>query len=259
MPESLKHKLARGQVTVTFAVSRVFHHNLIQMLGLAGGFDGFWIDAEHAGFTASEIEIAAMAGRCHGLDSFVRIPPTDYASVTRCLESGVGGVMGAMIRSAEHAEEFVQWCKFMPRGGRGLNTGGYDGGFGALPAAQFVQQANREHFVAIQIETRGALDDCDAIAAIDGVDLLFVGPADLSQVLGVPGDFMHPDCQAAIDRVAAACRRHGKTWGAVTPTPEHARMCREKGCQMISLTNDVRLVNAGIKAVKAAFGEHFSN
>jgi 2-dehydro-3-deoxyglucarate aldolase/4-hydroxy-2-oxoheptanedioate aldolase len=257
MPDTFKQKLARGQRTVAFAVSRVFHHNLIQMLGMAGGFDGFWIDAEHAGFTAEQMEIAAMAGRCQGLDSFVRIPPTDYAAVTRCLESGVGGVMAAQIHSAEQAEEFVGWCKFAPRGCRGLNTGGYDGRFGSLSAAEFTARANRENFVAIQIETIGALEECDAIAAIDAVDHLFVGPADLSLVLGVPGDFMHRDCQAAVDRVAAACRRHGKSWGAVTPTPEHARMCAEKGCQMISLTNDVRLVNAGIKAVKGAFEGFF--
>lgn len=257
MPDTFKQKLARGDRTVAFAVSRVFHHNLIQMLGLAGGFDGFWIDAEHAGFSATEMEIAAMAGRCHGLDSFVRIAPTDYATVTRCLESGVSGVMAAQIHSAEHAEEFVRWCKFAPRGCRGLNAGGYDGRFGSLPAAEFTARANRENFVAIQIETAGALDECDAIAAIDAVDHLFVGPSDLSQVLGVTGDFMHPDCLAAIDRVAAACQKHGKSWGAVTPTPEHAQMCADKGCQMISLTNDVRLVNAGIKAVKGAFGGFF--
>jgi 2-dehydro-3-deoxyglucarate aldolase/4-hydroxy-2-oxoheptanedioate aldolase len=227
------------------------------MLGMSGGFDGFWIDAEHAGFSATEMEIAAMAGRCVGLDSFVRIPPTDYAAVTRCLESGVSGVMAAQIHSAAHAEEFVRWCKFAPRGCRGLNTGGFDGGFGSLPAAEFVAQANRENFVAIQIETRGALEECDAIAAIDAVDHLFVGPADLSLMLGVPGNFLHPDCVAAVERVAAACRRHGKSWGAVTPTPEHAALCAEKGCQMISLTNDVRLVNAGIKAVKGAFGAFF--
>ena len=257
MSNTFKQKLARGERTVAFAVSRVYHHNLIQMLGLAGGFDGFWIDAEHAGFTATEMEVAAMAGRGFGLDSFVRIPPTDYAAVTRCLESGVSGVMGAQIHSAEHAEEFVRWCKFAPRGCRGLNAGGYDGRFGSIPAGAFTQQANRDTFVAIQIETAGALEQCDAIADIDGVDHLFVGPSDLSQVLGVTGDFMHAECLAAIDRVAAAVQRQGKSWGAVTPTREHAAMCAQKGCRMISLTNDVRLVNAGIQAVKGTFEEFF--
>src|SRR5215213_8329708 len=107
----------------------MFHHNIIQFLGMQGGWDGFWIDTEHAGLTARDVEIATMAGRAHALDSFVRVPPTDYASVTRCFEGGATGVMGSQITSAEHAEEFVQWAHFAPRGRRGLNPLGYDGGF----------------------------------------------------------------------------------------------------------------------------------
>ncbi len=259
MPSTIKSKLAAGETVIVFAVSRVSHHNLIQMFGLSGLFDGFWIDGEHAGFTAEEIEIASMAGRCHGLDSFVRIPPTDYASVTRCLESGVGGVMAAQIHSAAQAEEFVRWSKFAPRGLRGLNTGGFDGRFGRLTPVEFTEQANRDSFIAIQIETVGALEECEAIAAIEGVDLLFVGPMDLSQQLGVTGDLFHEKCLAAIDRVAQACQKHGKTWGAVTPTPEHAQMAQEKGCRLLSPTNDIRLINAGLKATRENFAGLFGD
>lgn len=257
MADTLRTRVLRGDRLVMFAVSRVFHHNLVQMAAFHGGFDGFWIDVEHAGLTTRDVEIATMAGRASGFDTFVRIPPTDYALVTRCLEAGAGGVMAAQIHSAEHAEEFVQWAKFVPRGKRGLNVGGYDGHFGLSPAAEFCERANAESFVAIQIETIGALEECDAIAAIDGVDLLFVGPADLSQALGVTGQFLHADCLAAIDRVSAACRAHGKRWGAVTPTPEHAAICIDKGCTMITPTNDVRIVNAGIQAVKKSFDQVF--
>jgi 4-hydroxy-2-oxoheptanedioate aldolase len=253
MTDSLKHRLARGERVHVFAVSRLFHHNLILMLGQRGKFAGFWIDHEHAGLATRELEVAAIAGRSVGLDSFVRIAPTDYALVTRCLESGAGGVMAAQIRSAEHAEEFVRWAKFTPRGNRGLNSGGYDGGFGTRPLPEFIERANRESFVAIQIETLGALEEADAIAAIDGVDLLFVGPSDLSQALGVTGDFLNPRCLEALDRVASACRNHGKTWGAVTTTPEHAAVLVEKGCTMLSAVNDVRLTNAGIDAMLARF------
>ncbi|MCA9079964.1 MAG: host specificity protein, partial [Planctomycetaceae bacterium] len=204
---SLKNRLAAGEHVVVFAVSRLFHPNMIDMYALHGGFHGFWIDHEHTGFSNAEMETATRAGRAVGLDSFIRIAPTDYALVTRCLEAGAGGVMAAQINSAAHAEEFVQWAKFAPRGRRGLNGGGYDGKFGNLPPAAFCEQSNRESFVAIQIETLSALDECDAIAAIDGVDLLFVGPSDLSQALGVTGDFLHPKCLDALDQVAAACKR----------------------------------------------------
>ena len=99
--------------------------------------------------------------------------------------------MGAQIQSAEHAEEFVRWCKFAPRGVRGFNTSGRDALYTHKPPAQFAEDSNRDSFVAIQIETLGALNDADAIAAIDGVDMLFVGPADMSQSLGVVGQYEH--------------------------------------------------------------------
>lgn len=162
MPESMKHRLQSGERLVVFAVGRMFHHNIIRYLGMSGGFDGFWIDVEHGGFTTRDIEIAATAGMAHGLECFVRVPPTDYATVTRCFESGATGVMAAQIRSADQAEEFVQWAKFAPRGRRGLNSLGYDGGYGSLSLARFAEQANRDTFLAVQIETASAVDEVDA-------------------------------------------------------------------------------------------------
>ncbi|MFQ5733885.1 MAG: HpcH/HpaI aldolase/citrate lyase family protein, partial [Planctomycetaceae bacterium] len=176
---------------------------------------------------------------------------------TKCLEAGGGGVMAAQIFSAEQAEEFVRWAKFAPRGARGLNTGGWDARFASIPVTEFCEKSNRESFVAIQIETAQSVEECDAIAAIDGVDLLFVGPSDLSQSLGVLGDFMNPRCLSAIDRVAAACRNHGKHFGAVCVNPEHAAMLIDKGCKMLSPTSDSKIVNAGIAAVKKEYGAYF--
>ena len=104
------------------------------------------------------------------------------------------------------------WAKFAPRGGRGLNLGGRDADYTHKPAARFVESANRDQFVAIQIETAGAIDQADEIAALDGVDLLFIGPADLSLALGVVGQYQHPRLWEAIDHVAACARNRGKAW-----------------------------------------------
>ncbi|MGH8872943.1 MAG: HpcH/HpaI aldolase family protein [Acidimicrobiia bacterium] len=253
MPELMKHRLQRGERLVVFAVGRMFHHNIIHCLGLDGGFDGFWIDVEHGGLTTRDIEIAAGTGMAHGLDCFVRVPPTDYATVTRCFESGATGVMAAQIKTAEQAEEFVQWAKFAPRGRRGLNPLGYDGGYGTVPLAEFAERANRDTFVAIQIETAQAVEEVDAIAAIDGVDLLFVGPSDLSQAMGAIGDFTGERSMEAVDRVAVACSAHGKQWGAVTPSPDYASSLIGKGCTLISPTNDVKLVTTGLATMKESF------
>lgn len=248
-----KQRLQAGDQLVVFAIGRMHNPNIVQYLGMTGDFDGFWIDVEHAGFTVNEIEAAVAAGRAHGLESFVRVPPTDYATVTRCFESGAMGVMAAQITSAAQAEEFVRWSKFAPRGRRGLNPMGYDGRYGTIPMAEFTERANRETMVGVQIETAQAVDEVDAIAAIDGVDMLFVGPSDLSQALGVIGDFMHERCLSAVDEIAAACRNHGKQWGAVTPSPEYASLLIGKGCTLISPTNDVKLITSGLAATKERF------
>ncbi len=258
MVERIKARLDRGETVMAIGVGRIMHHNILQILGQSGAFQCVWFDSEHVGFTIRELEINALAARSEGLDNFVRIAPTDYATATRALEAGGGGIMAAQVYSAEQAEEIVKWCKFYPRGHRGLNTGGYDAKFGKVPPAEYCESANRETFVAIQIETAQSVDEVDAIAAIDGVDLLFIGPSDLSQSLGVTGDFFHEKCIDAIDRVSAACEKHNKHIGAVVVSPEHAGMMHEKGVRLISPTSDTKLLHSGIAALQEQFAEFYN-
>lgn len=257
MPETFKERLQNGERLVVFAVGRMFHPNVIHYLGMAGGFDGLWIDTEHAGLTTRDVEAGVTAGLAHGLESFVRVPPTDYATVTRCFESGAIGVMASQIQSAEQTEEFVQWSKFAPRGRRGLNSLGHDGRFGDLPIKEFTETANANSLVGVQIETAQALEEVEDIASIDALDFLFVGPSDLSQALGVTGDFMNEKCVAAVERIAAACAANGKQWGAVTPNPDYAKWITALGCTLISPTNDVKLVTTGLKAVTEIYSDLF--
>jgi len=121
-----------------------------------------------------------------------------------------------------------------------------------------VVDSNRENFVSIQIETLGAIDDTNAIAALPGVDMLFIGPADLSLALGVVGDFHNDKLWEAIDHVAKACRDHGKAWGCVAPDPAFADRAVEAGCLMPTLGNDVLTVRRGIAALQSAFDSHFA-
>ena len=103
----------------------------------------------------------------------------------------------------------------------------------------------------------GALNECDAIAAIEGVDLLFVGPADLSQSLGLQGQRNHPKVWEGIQAVADACKKHGKHWGVVPLDPPYADRCYDMGCRMITFGNDVGAMRLGINAVKTAYASHF--
>src|SRR5262249_28479676 len=137
-------------------------------------------------------EDAARAARGCGLDCFVRLPATDYAAVMRPLEAGAGGVMASMVRSVREVENLLTWAKFHPRGLRGVNGTGVDGRYGGYAPGDYPRRANAETFVAVQIEHADAVEEVERIAAVPDLDLLFVGPADLSQSLGIPGEWEHP-------------------------------------------------------------------
>ena len=256
---TFNERLANDELVRLFAFGRIMHPMLIEMFGLAGGYEGFWIDAEHSQVSGEQLTVAAVTGRANGFDCFVRIPPVGYWMVTQCLEAGAGGVMAAQIHTVDQAREFVSWCKFAPQGTRGLNAGGRDANYSHTPPQEFIQRANDTNFVAIQIETLGSVTDADAIAALPGVDLLFVGPADLSLALGVCGEFQHPKLWEAISTVADACKKHGKHWGCVAPTPAFADRAIELGCKMPTMGNEVNVLRRGIGKVQSEFANQFSN
>ncbi len=128
-----------------------------------------------------------------------------------------------------------------------MNGGNRDGRYGLTPLPEYVAKANAETFVGLQIETKGAIDAVAELAALPDVDLLFVGPADISQVLGVPGDFENPRCLEIIERIASACRDAGKPWGIVPRGPEYAQRMVGWGCQMFVLAFDIHIVHAGVR------------
>lgn len=257
MGVSFKQALAAGERVPTFALARVVHPIVIEMFGLAGGFRGFWLDQEHVHHTADQLVTAALAARANQFDCFARIPPTGYWQVTQCLEAGFGGVMAAQIHSVEQAAQFVSWAKFHPEGTRGINTGGRDANYTYKSLAQFAADANRDSMVAIQVETLGALEQADQIAALPNVDMLFVGPADLSLTLGVGGQFHSDALWEAIGRVAAAVKRHGKAWGAVTPDAQFAARALELGCQMPTVGHDTLALRRGVESLQATFSVVF--
>ena len=257
MIRTFKEMLQTDEVIRLFVLARLIHPLMVEMFGLAGKFQGFWIDQEHGAATRDEIASVALAGRANGFDCFVRMPPIGYWAVTQAFEAGAGGVMGAQILDAEHAEEFVKWTKFPPRGTRGLNNGGRDADYTYKQHGEFIEHADRSLLSVIQIETLGSLEDADAIAGIDGVDALFVGPADLSLALGIVGQFEHEKLWDAIHRVAAACRNHGKAWGIVAPNGTFADRSVEAGCRLLSMAVDVGAIRKGIDAYQAAFASQF--
>lgn len=257
MALGFKQLLAEDKLVRIFAVGRVVSPVLVDLVGLSEAYHGLWFDQEHGGLTYEQICWLCVAARANNLDTFVRMAPVDYSLVTQNLEAGAGGVMAARIESADHARKFMEWAKFHPQGMRGFNTSGWDARYTHIPPAKFAETANREHLTLIQIETQQALDEVDEIAAIPGVDLLFVGPSDLSQVLGRIGQFDDPELWAGIQKVADACKKNGIHWGTVPQGADFARRCVDMGCRMLSLGSDTSCIKKGIEGLQTAFGDLF--
>lgn len=254
----LKEALAAGQLVRVFGVGQLCSPKLVEIVGLAGGYEAVWLDQEHTGLSIAQIEQASLAARAVGLDSFVRLTATDYATVMRPLEAGAGGVMAAQVRTAREAADVVRWAKFHPVGMRGVNGTGVDGRYGTLPMAEYFRKANAETFVAIQIENAEAVAEVEQIAALPGVDVLFVGPADLSQSMGIPGEWEHPRLWEAIERVAKASKAAGIQWAALPLGPAFAKRCVDLGCKMLAVGMDSWVAHRGVKAFKTEYAEFFA-
>ena len=165
--------------------------------------------------------------------------------------------MAAQVGNAEEAEQLIRWSKFWPQGMRGLNAGGSDGEYGGVTLSEYVERANRDTFVAVQIETLAAVENVEEIAAVKGVDLLFVGPSDLSQALGLTGQFDHPRCYETIELIASACAKNGTSWGIIARNADYASRWIEHGCRLLVFGNDVILARLGIAAIKQNFAKFF--
>ncbi|HEV2381462.1 MAG TPA: aldolase/citrate lyase family protein [Terriglobia bacterium] len=247
-------KLRAGGFVRVVGVNRVMDPWLVEVIGKMG-FDLIWLDLEHRAHGYDVIDPISLACRATGIDLMVRIPKAEYGSPMRALEGGAQGIMVPHCRSAEEARQWVRWCRYPPLGERGFDSVGADADFGLSDPKQYLQCANRETFLVLQIEDRVAVECVEEIAAVEGVDLLFVGPADLGMSLGVPFQFEHPTMQSAIDRVAQAAAKAGIWWGTVTGSPALAQQALDRGARMVTCANDHFLLLDGLREAYQQFSE----
>lgn len=241
-------KIVRAMHLVGYATPKV-----VELVTTLGNMHGVWVDQEHAAIPHAQLELMTMACRASGKDVFARVAPTDYATVMRPYEAGCSGVMIAQVRTLDEVKQAVEWAKYPPAGKRGFFGGTVEARYGEVPMGVHAENANRDRWLSIQIETPEAVEIADEIAATKGVDWLFVGPADLSVTLGVPGEFLHPKCIEAMKRVGAATKKAGKSWGTLSRDVDHAKKCRELGCQFFSIYGDIDLLKVGLQTVEDKF------
>lgn len=239
-------KLRSGDFVKVAAMSRVKDPWLAEVIGMLG-FDVIWFDMEHRAFGYDAIDPLSLACRAQGIDLMVRLRKTDYTAPMRALEFGANGLMIPHCRDAAEARQWVEWTKFPPRGARGFDGAGADADHGLANTDEYMRHANAETFLVLQIEDREAADNADEIAAVEGVDLLFVGPGDLTINCGAPMQVSHPDVQRAIDRVANAAAKHGKWWGMPTGSPEAAQALLDRGARFITCGGDHGALVGGLR------------
>src|SRR4051812_6234997 len=196
---------------------------LYEMTSLMG-FDGIWMDLEHHQYSVETAANLMRAARVGVSDIVARPAKGEFMRMGRLLEAGATGIMYPRCESAAEAAEVVKWGKFAPLGERGMDGANADMPYCNLPAAPYLRKANEETLLIIQIESPRALAELDAIAATPGVDVIMIGPGDLSVLSGwLPFDFTHPRMMEVRGRVAAAARKNGIQWGTTSPSLEHAR------------------------------------
>jgi 2-dehydro-3-deoxyglucarate aldolase/4-hydroxy-2-oxoheptanedioate aldolase len=207
----------------------------------AAGYDWLIVDLEHGAATEADLLGLFHAVEAGGSVPLVRPQSGERIRIGRALDMGARGVMVPRLESAAEARDAVSFLRYPPDGIRGVATRVRGAGLGAVAHAD-VRRLNERVVGIIQIESAGGLRDADAIATIDGVVVLFVGPADLSHSLGIPGQFQHPDYQAALTSVVAACRAHGKAAGVLVYDPEVARRHLELGFTFVGIGADAAFV-----------------
>ena len=242
-----KAAAARGETVFVPEINRIFDPVVIELIAEAG-YRCAWVDMEHSHASLDKLSSMILAARTVGLDLFVRIPKGPYNQVIKPLELGAAGLIWPHCRSAEEARRFVSMGKFQPLGLRGMG-GGRDSRYGADDTAEYLDRANAQTLLGVMIEDAEGVEEAEEIAAVPGIDLLFVGPGDLSHSCGTirePGKpHLHAPVLAAFERVGAACRANGKVMGtAVDPGAEMAEVVK-RGVRWLNCCHELRAVTAG--------------
>ena len=241
----MKEKLGAGEPVYGVSIM-IPSPQIVEMVG-AAGFDWVLLDCEHGTLTLESVELMAMAAEACGITAIARPVTRSPEHILQVLDRGVMGVQVPHVNTAEEAREVVASVKYHPSGRRGLAAGTraavYDS-HGTL--ADYVKAANDATLIAIQLEEEAAIDNIDALLKVDEIDVFFIGPSDLSQSMGHPGNPKAPRVAAAIDGSFSKMVAAGKTPG--TPAvAENVREVLDKGVRYI-YTHLPRLLASSAKA-----------
>lgn len=235
-----KEKLTKGEPVYSMTV-RLVRSVDIASIAYTAGFDSIYIDMEHSTFPLDAASQICLACNHLGVTPLVRVPGLDASFIGRVMDSGAMGIIVPGVQSADEALAAVRAVKHAPLGERSLAGAAPQLHYRALPPAQTVRELDATSMVVAMIESQTGLDSADAIAAVEGVDMLLVGANDLSVELGVAGQMDDPRIHAAFLHVIDVCRKHGKAvgLGGIGGRPDLIQQYLDLGATYVSTGNDL--------------------
>ena len=222
-------------------------------LVLAAGFEAVVVDREHGVMTSETAAALVSAAHAAGGFALVRVPAVERGAVQDALESGADGILAPMVESAAEAARLVSFCRYPPAGTRGFHPFTAGSGHGRIPPAALPAHANARVLVAAQVETSAGLAACAEMAAVAGLDQLFLGPGDLALSLGVAAG--SAELADAAARIARHALQAGKSFGAFVPSGAAAAEAVRLGAQLLVAGADVALLHAAARALSAEIAQ----
>ena len=206
-------------------------------------------DMEHGGLSLEQFKILATISNSNDISPLIRIPEVSYNYVARALDLGAAGIMAPMINTAEDAIKIVKSSKYPPEGVRGAGFGFAHDSYNNQNPLSYIKKANDELINIIQIETKLGLENVEAISAIDGVDCLWVGHFDLTNFLGIPGDFSSSIYLDAIKRIVEAGKKNNKSLGIMINNKDELEMYTTLGFNMIAVGTEMNILTRSISEI----------
>ena len=225
----------------------------VELCGRAG-FDWAVLDLEHGAATEADLLALLYAAGTTSMAAVVRAQSAERLRVGRALDLGAEGIMLPQLKSIDEVREAVSYLRYPPAGQRGVALRTRGGGLGSLSHGEVVEVVNDRVVGIVQIESGGTVAEADAIAALPEVDVLFVGPADLTHSLGIPGRFDETQYLDALRTVVAACQAHGKAAGILIYDAVALPPLLDMGFRFIGLGSEGSFVSAGARAMLEAAG-----
>jgi len=233
-PNLTRERLAKGE-TVYGCGLQVYRAPEIVRCFATAGFDYVFIDQEHGSFNLETVHDMIIASKTCGITPIVRVGELQYTLCARLLDQGAQGIILPRVEEPKALEEALSWFRFPPAGKRGFGINPTMIEYETRTMPEIIAHQNRETLAVAQMETVRAVEAADELLSLPGLDVIMVGPADLSVSLGVPGQFDHPKMIETVERIIAACDRHGVVPGIQTRGIAMAKAWAERGMRFVGV------------------------